>query len=223
MTLLTNSANAGTPGATVSPSDTGSGTPWSGNSIGTGASLTYDGTIYRAGRSAHFQSVAAAQVQLFWLISGGTLWSRASCFFPANPVNAHRLLGTAGTSALINGAVLVNTSGKLVLIDSSSVPRATSANSIPLNTWFRLECMVVGDPATGIVEAKLFPTPYARTPTETVTATSLNTRSANIEIRFGEQSGSGTAGMNFWLDDFAGSDTGYPGPVTSGALLAAFP
>ena len=74
--------------------------------------------------------------------------------------------------------------------DSGGTARITTANTVPLNAWYRAEGLVTSNATAGQLEVKLFDSPDSTTPTETQTsAADLDTLGGNInQVRFGPSS-----------------------------------
>ncbi len=237
MTLLLNNAEGGVLGGTVTTGNSGgaSGDAWGSVSVTAGkGTLIYDNTHVANGSLAYeiaTPSNTAATVDVTWnpsqLTGGGTtltLWQRMNLYFTANPTNAHRIMGGAAGS-LICGGFRILTTGKLAIIDSLSAQKATSATTIPLNQWFRVESFITGANPTGQLEIKLFSHHTDTVPLETVTTgATLNTLNAGNGIntaRFGDEAGTPVLGVGpYWADDLGASTTGYIGPATLAVTAA---
>lgn len=109
------------------------------------------------------------------------------------------------------GVVMVDTSGKLLLYDSIG-NSLQSTNTVPLNTWVRIEWMLSCFSPGGTLEAKMF---YG----DSVNAIETQTFSNAVipgkieEVDFGQYSAAST-GLTFWMKDIEVRTDRYPGPLT---------
>ena len=119
--------------------------------------------------------------------------------------------------------VQLGTAGQLQFIDYNVTTMCQTAASVPLNAWFRAEGYLIGDPAAGQAELKLYTTLDSVTPVETDTSTGVqNTVGTPSAFSFGPF-GAASIGP-YWLDDLGVSTRGYLGPpgaaIISPATLA---
>lgn len=228
MTVLTNSAEGGTSGTTVTTGNSGgaSGNAFQSVTIsGTGAGLTFDNTHSGAHGSLAYKltfgsssSVVAEQ----WNTSMGTqsqVWFRLYLYFtgfPAANVGLWSCAPASGTSARMQLKASNPNQGHLLFLNSAGTTILTSTNAVPLNQWFRVEGFVIGSSTAGQLEFKLFSTPDSTTPDETQTsAANVNTNSASITRYDFGSSGTGITSYSYWIDDAGLSNVGYIGPAGS--------
>ncbi len=234
MTLLTCSFEGITPsGTTVTTGNSGgfSGNAFDVVTIGTGATLASDSTHAANGALGCQMAtgVTAAAVNVQWTTSLGTVsqaWFRIYLYLTANPAAALRLI-FANNSGTRCANLQVTTGGKLQWLNTSgsSITGATTANSVPLNAWCRIEGFVLGSATAGQVETRLFTTVNGTNPLEIVTsAPAQNTAGSMNGVIFGPNNTNSNVGP-FWVDDLGLSTTGYIGPaqVAGGAVQPGGP
>ena len=218
---LTNSAEGGTNGTTVSTGNSGGG---SGNAfdvvtIGAGAGLIYDSTHVAHGSLAlkFTEPASSVSVVVQWTTSltGSsvtTVYFRAYCFFTANPPATIRLIEALSGGAFCGG-IAINTSGKLLLLNAAGTILVTSTAAIPTGAMFRIEGFVTGSATVGQISVSLYDTMDSTSATESDSTTAAQNTTGTINgIRFGSPT-NGTS-FSFWLDDLGASDTALLGPVT---------
>jgi hypothetical protein len=111
-------------------------------------------------------------------------------------------------------AIMVLTDGRVRLLDSASTILANSTAVLTAGSQARLEWRVVGHASTGVVEVKIFLSPHAVTPTETITVTSVNTRGSFDRFRIGQNAAAAADLGPFYLDEIAWDDAAYIGPAS---------
>lgn len=218
MTLLTNSFESGTSGTTVSPANSGNpSAPFDTIFTGSGVTAAYD-TAHAAHGSQAVKiatGTTATSVYLQWDASipawAATMYVRIYAYFTANPSANLDLVTFLDASASRCGKFRIGTGGKISLLDSSQANQGLSANTIPLNAWFRLDGWITGSATAGQLQVSLFTGSGGDSTTALETVTSpatINTNGTPGQCRFGH-SGTGAAGLGpFWLDDAALSDKG---------------
>ena len=223
MTLLTNNAEGGTSGTTVTTGNSGgaSGNAFDVVSIGTGAALTFDNTHAAHGSLAYEFSTGSTSglSRVQYTTAMGTqsqVWFRLYCYLTANPAATIRLWD-ADQSATACGVIVVLSTGHLQFrTGSAGTQTLNSTNAVPLNAWWRLEGFCTGSATTGQVEFKLYTTPDSTTPLETQTsASNINTTGTMDHYSFGISTNTANVAA-FWEDDLGLSSTGYIGPALSG-------
>lgn len=213
-----NTANGGTNGTTVTTGNSGGGstTAWDLVSIPTGQTLTYSNTQAFDGTLSYKitnDTSTAAGALLRW---GDTLALtsaalRVYVYLPGtNPTVAVNLAtfstNNSGTIASSCKLVLMTT-GKLQLQDSSSTGIWTSTNVLPTNTWVRLELYATpgATSTSGVVGAGYATGTGALT--EQFTSSTVNTGSGPIgRAQFGKTSGT-WSGVTFYMDNIALGNT----------------
>jgi len=223
---LSNSAEGGTNGETVTTANSGgvSGNAFDLVNIGGPAALVFDDT-YRAhgGLSYKFdvQTSSAIDLSLRWTSLGAVteIWGRLYLRRTANPQLAFPVIGIYDGSSNLLAYVRVNTTGTLRVADRNNTAN-DGAVAIDLAGWNRIEFHFIASPTVGFLEAKLFKGANLDGPTPDETITSPATRdtgSAFHQARFGYPALMTEAGENgspTWLDDLQVNQAGYPGPVS---------
>ncbi len=229
MTQATATFEAGTQGATIATSDTGSTSAWDVVTLpaGTG-SLIYDNTHVYGTRAAKLTAGSTSTTAILqW--SSVTLGSISDAYgrfyiwasaFPGNSNNEIQFRNTGTVRARLK----INTAGKIELSNSLNSIVATSTNSIALSQWNRVEFHLTFSSSVGFFEALLFTSPDSSSATETigtgVSNLNLGGASAN-EFLIGAISTQ--TNWTHWLDNIVWGATSYPGPFTSGALVNSVP
>ena len=217
-----NSFETGTAGSTVSTANSGGGSGFWNNAfdtvaIGTAAAYTYQGTVVAHGSLAAQVTTGTAAVTSVaeWGVSVGSLaqaWFRFYAYFPSpltTPVRVFTAQGSSGNAA----SVLLSTTGAIQVCDSTNLAKATFASTLPTGQWFRMEGEITGSATAGSLTARLYTVMDSAYPTETQTASSVNTLGLVGPFWFGQ----GTAVAStaaFYLDDVAVSASGYMGPAS---------
>lgn len=217
---LSSKFESGTNGNTVSTSDPGTATSWGTVQLTNGGTIVYDNTHSYDSIAALLQTnanPAGVAANLQWGSSKvGTItehYGRIYVYFPSNPNYTPRFISALSTGTF-EGAVGINSAGKLQLIDAAGVTQAQSTNAIALNQWIRIEYHMVHSTTAGFIEAKLFNSPDSTTPTEVVsTSSNLNTGASINTLRYGFPSSANNINNSAWLDNVVGAVTSYPGPV----------
>lgn len=221
MTTLTNSFEGGTGGTTITAGNSGAG---SGNAFDAVTGPPASGTLaFDSTEAAHGSlscklatGATSGQDLVRWSTSMGTqsqVWFRTYLYVTANPAVAFRPVGFATGGGSNCGQIFVNTTGKISFSNAAGTSVITSATTIPLNAWFRLEGFIIGSATVGQLEFKLFDTPDSATPTETQTsAASQNTNGPMGLYSYGITSALANV-TAFWMDDLGLSNIGYIGPV----------
>lgn len=224
--LIANSFAAGVNGATVAAGllGTASGWQWDVVTIGAGNTLTYDTSVpFGPFPSMKLTTTATGATYGMWqaaapvvgrsLTGGQKEWFRLWVQQAANPSAQHQVFAftTSGTRI---GDIMITTAGKLAVRDAAGTTILTSASTIPSGSWFRIEGFMLSSATVGQIELQYFSTPFATTPTETLTTTaSLNTNGGVInQARYGMATGA-QANRTFWMAVPAAADGGYAGLV----------
>lgn len=217
--ILTNGAEGGTNGATVTKANSGgdSGQPWDNIAINGSGSLTYSSAQVMSGSLSYYVSTTASPGQAFMVWTsqitqpGKTMYMAVHCYITSR-VSTTRFIQFTNVSINNCGGVGLSASGtSFTLQDSTSTIVATSTTTVPVNQWIRLEMMVFSDATAGQIELKIFLDPTSAVPTEIITTSaSQNTRGDDIAAAvFGNLSN--TANFGMYLDNIAVQDTAYVG------------
>lgn len=208
-------AEAGSQGATVATSDTGSPDPWDAVSIGAGAAITYD-NAHAYGARAYKIVSGTTTTHLDWTSTSvgvqAEVWGRQYPYFTANPsaeLALLRLRRSAGQTARIS----VDATGHITLRNAANSLVATSTATIPLNAFFRLEFHSIPLTSNGTIEARLYSSPDSATITETLSVTNAVLTASTDEIHWGPVGTVG--GETYWLDWLQLNNMGWPGAAGS--------
>ena len=142
----------------------------------------------------------------FIIYSKATMFFRFYAYILANPAATNTFF------QLINGStglltLRLTSTGKVQLIlgASAGTVLATSTNSIPLNTWFRIEVKIIcGTSSNGTLEVKIYDA--SENLLETLTSTGKTTAAATVT---GAGYGFRTAAQQIDFDDIAEDDAAY--------------
>jgi hypothetical protein len=214
---------SGTTATQGSGGNTGGGSGDYFDTISGAGTPTFDSTHAAHGGNAYkiVTGGTAALCVLQWAAQLGgtpsTAFARLYVYRTANPSGASQAPARFLTSGGVQVARLAfTTAGKIIFNDAANTTQLTSTNTIPLNQWIRIECMVVCSATVGQLEFKLFSAADSTTATETKTsAASLNTTGPIGQIQYGI-TGATFANETYWIDDIGFSDAAYlgPSPVT---------
>lgn len=214
---LTNSFEGGTNGAALTVGNTGglSGSAFGLITTGPGASIAFDNTHVAHGTLACKVTSGTSFNTAFgtWNITAaGQVWFRLYLFFTGNPTAQLNLLFFSNASNTLCGRLVINTTGKLIMMDGGGVARATMTTSMPTGAWFRVEGFMIGSATVGQVSMSRYDTMDSGTATETqASAATLNTTGAIANLQLGCTNANGQ-NITFWMDDLGMSDTAALGP-----------
>jgi hypothetical protein len=224
MTLLTNSAEGGTNGTTLTGGSGGNTGGASGDyfdSVTTVASgtLAFDNAESDPHGSLSIKvatGATAGQSMVAWSTQMGsqtTVWFRIYLYYSALPTVQSRIFSAIQTASLCSGLYLQASTGKLWSGNSSGGQIFILTNAIPTGKWFRIEGFVTGSATVGQTELKLFANADDTSPLETKTsaATQATTGPPNL-YQFGATNSIASVPAH-WLDDLGLSNTGYIGPA----------
>jgi len=218
--LLVNSFEGGTAGASVSAANSGgaSGNPFDSVSVTASGVSRFDSAHAAHGGLGNLiqcTTAAASNGQGVWSASMGTrtqVWYRLYLYWPALGSNTQRIWKATSAGALCS-ALSINSAGHVLATSAAGTTVLTSAATVPLARWFRVEGFVRCSATAGQLEFRLFTSGMdSGTPDEvrTSAATQVLTASADSYV-YGLQSNSLV--MSWWQDDVALSDLGYIGPA----------
>jgi hypothetical protein len=180
MATISQDFEVGTPGNSVSTSDSvdGNSTQFNNVTIGTGAVFAYSNTQAAHGSQSvtistgATSAVAYAYYNLSVLGSPAKSWFRIYVYIPSSTWGAGRNTRIGG---VYNGgtqgvALLVTSARKVQISDATTAVMGISTGTVPLDQWFRVEGYCVTSATVGQGEVKLFTTSLdASSPDETVT------------------------------------------------------
>jgi hypothetical protein len=224
VTLLTNSAEGGTNGTTLTTGNTGgaSGNAFDAITLSPSATLAFDNTHAGAHGSLAIQAATITSnpnSHADWtsasITAAGQLWFRVYLYFTAFPSASLPVVAwRSGASAA--ASLKITTVGRISMFQATNtqigITSNTSTGIIPLNQWFRIEGNAVGSATAGQVQVQTFFTSMdGTTPDETAnSSTSQNTTGNLDQMQFGI--GNVAALGPFWMDDLGVSDSGALGP-----------
>ena len=231
---LTNSFEGVTPSGTTLTAGSGgntggtSGSYFDNVTIGTGATAASDSTHAAHGSLSCKLATGgtAAQAFVFWSTqltgsSVATAWVRIYLYLTAYPASGAWRLCQWNAGGTLAAALQVNSTGTVRSINTSSATILTSALTLPLNQWNRIEAFCTGSASAGQVEFRL----YTTSPDEALgsydeiqtSSTTQNTAGAITQVRFGQAAGALASYGPLWMDDVGASDTAYLGPSVPAA------
>jgi hypothetical protein len=214
--VVTNEFGGIASGTNVATTNTAiAGDPFDVVSIGTGTTLQFDSTHAVLGAtSCKVATGSTATTALAeWTTTVGTqttVFYRQYLYFTAFPSANLRPMALRSGGSLA-AAIGITTSGKIQLINAANAVLGATANSIPLNQWFRIEGFVTGSATVGVISLTLYNDPNGYVATETQTFTGANTTGALTQYWFGQQAGVANVGP-YWMDGLGISTGGFLGP-----------
>jgi hypothetical protein len=151
----------------------------------------------------------------------GDLFNEVYIWLPSNPSSAQCLVQWRDSGGVFLGRIQINTTGTVQLRAEAVGAIATTTATIALSQWIRIEARFRAHATLGQAELKLFNTdPEATSPTETISASNVNTANAgagNIdEIRVGSViSTGGSPSTTTYYDNIAVATDTWIGPAGS--------
>lgn len=223
MALPLQNLAAGTDGGIVTTGNSAvaPSTAWSAISAGT-ATILYSTTRSQEGASslAFTQSGVLGASYVEWATAAvgaqTVLFGRVYIYFTVNPASAQTFIRFLN-GANVCGGFAINTNG--VIFSQAGAAGATtsgtaSVNSIPLNTWVRVEFTFTPG-ASGSGSAKFYTGTTSVDPgvnsSTFFSATTTAAQTAVDTVRFGLFVG-GTTSSTYWMDNFQLNATAVPGP-----------
>jgi hypothetical protein len=213
VTARVNSAEGGTNAATVTTANSGgtSGDAWDSVNIPSGSTVTFaTAAAYKGSRGYRITSGTNSGhgADLQWSLAGWTMVrQRFYVRFSAFPTSETQLtyVSSSGSSRLLT-RVSVTTSGRFKVLDASFNGVWTATSSLSLNTWYRVELIVVpGTTATnGTIRFAYAAADGAAA--ESFASTTANTGTGGSLGRFYVGKLGGTWNANLDLDDLAADD-----------------
>jgi len=225
---LSNNFNAGTQGATIAATDTGSGNQWDSVQIGASGALIYDNAHVYTGAEAGKVTQPATAVQISSTWSGlGSLtantYFRSYFYFTAYPASFNINFFRAYNAALGNSCTFTlgspggPSAGLLWALNAAGTQIAASLGTVQvsLNQLVRIEWRVLSSTTVGEFEWRLFNTADSTTADQTMNATGQVLAANTDRVDFFAISGDQPS-YSWWQDDIAVSTTGWIGssPLT---------
>lgn len=213
MTVLTNSAEGGTSGATVTTGNSGgaSGDAWSGVAINAGA-VTYDNTRAHTGALSYkIVGATSGNNHLAWSLGTVTeAWGRVYLYLtglPAANLGVIRLRSGSAQAARID----ITTGGLIQLRNAADATIATGATAVATGQWVRLEWHVIAGTTGATLECRLYGDAASTTITETVSNTAAVLTANVTDVNYGAVASN--PANTLWLDDLGASTSGWMGPL----------
>lgn len=213
---LSNTAEGGTTGATVTTANSGgaSGSAFDAVSIGAATTITYDNTqVGHGALSVKIDATTGSAGGYVAWQSGqvGTqsiIWFRLCINVTASPA-ADALIAEFYGAGTLRCRLWITSTRTLKWTNAAAATIQTSTSALTASTWGRLEGFVIGSATTGRVETNVFTTVDTLTAAQTQNSgAGQNTGGPVDEVRFGN--GTGVI-ATYYLDDVAVCDSGYLG------------
>lgn len=212
MVARVNSAEGGTSGATVTTGNSGgtSGDAWDEVSIPAGTTLTYQtAAAYKGSRGYRVTTgtTSGHGADMRWALAGWPLVrQRFYIRFSALPGYESQVAYVSSPSGSLLARVMVTSTGKLSVFNAWFSRLWTSTNSLAVNTWYRIEFIVV--PGTTYSNGTIR-VAYAAgdgAVAETYVSTAANTGNGGVlgQMYVGKLTGVWNANLDF--DDVAADD-----------------
>ena len=214
-----NTLEGGTNGTTISPANSGgsSGSAFDVAQVGgTNGVCAFETTRAFAGTVSAAIATGATVVDPYvgWTVPNmPVIYGRFYAYVTANPAANWRICGIYGSSPNVNMRAFIRftTTGKLVVLDSTSAVVYTTTASFTLNTWIRVEFMVVGSASAGQIWIAMY-TGNGTTAIEQFTsAATFNTAGEIGSVIHGVASPQASV-AKAWFDNLAISSSGPIGP-----------
>jgi hypothetical protein len=222
---LLNNAESQTSGTTVTTGNSGAdadSVAFDNVVIGANMTLTFDNAHAAHGSNAFkyaLTSTATAITHLDWVFDAPVtrLYGALYVYITTGIVSSVRLIHFRnGAGTLDCGLFLDSSTNKVGIRSSADGAIATSATSLTLNAWNRIEFDYTFDAAAGAASVDLFAGANCDgvTPDSTVTTSAQNfgTQCDRVWIGCCTANFSSTSGAAYWLDDLNVNTTGKPGP-----------
>jgi fibronectin type 3 domain-containing protein len=212
--LLANSFEGGTNGTAVTAANSGGASGNALNAVSCSAgTVTYSTASAAHGSVSALASPGTGLCYVQWsksITPTNEAYGRAYLNLSANPAGAFVLLKATDASFGRDIQVNLSKTGKLSILDAAGTTQATFTNSVPLNSWVRLEWHVIAA-ASGTVELRMYAGDSA-TPIESHLVTGVNTGTTIGAYQLGALSSvSGGLGATIGIDDLAYGTSGWLG------------
>lgn len=226
MTQCTNTFEGGSDTTAITTGNSGgaSGTAWD-NVIN---APTYSATQARDTLSGAIATSASGTKYLTWSTAGGTITDHYGRAYVYLDIGAATNINTSRFFEFRNGSGLTafirpkasSTARVTEIADSAGSIVAVGSTVWTKNTWVRIEWHIVHSATVGTVDVRVYLSPDSSSIDETVSASSLNLRTDNTNIRMGVT----TSIANFpvsggicYFDNVVYGATSWPGPAVTAA------
>jgi fibronectin type 3 domain-containing protein len=215
--LLSNSFDGGTNGTAVTAANSGGA---SGNALNavscTSGTVTYSNASTAHGTESALLAPTTALCYMQWskaITATSEAYGRAYVKFAANPTAAFVLMKPTDASFGRDVQVNLSKTGKLSILDANGTTQSTFTNSVPLNSWVRLEWHLISA-ASGTFELRMY-AGDSTTPIESHVVTGVNTGTTIGAYQIGALSPvSGGLGTTIGIDDLGFGSGGWLGPAS---------
>lgn len=222
--LLTNSAEGGTSGTTVTAGNSGgaSGDAWD-TVLSTSGTCAYDNTQAAHGALSLKQATAgtAASIQMQWdtsIASVARVYGRVYYRYSSTTLALDVCRVRSGLSNQVARLTVTATTGLLQLRNGANTTVATSTTALSINTWYRLEFDF--RPGGAVTNSASIYLGDSVVPLESISASSSYSTDTDCgQFHVGNLSSTANVG-NRWFDDIAISDQGWLGPAAPRSLSA---
>ncbi|HTW19116.1 MAG TPA: LamG-like jellyroll fold domain-containing protein [Mycobacteriales bacterium] len=216
--VLANSFEGGTSGTAITAANSGGGSGNKFDSVScTGGTATYS-TNSAHGTLAAALTPGTSPCYLQWgktsiTSTSTTSYGRSYLYLAANPAVTEEFAHLGDSSFNRDAQINISTAGKITLYDANNTKQATFTQSLPLNTWLRVEWTLVNSTTSGSLTVSVY-SGDSTTPIESHTVSGINTGTAFGSLQIGQVLSSSTAPGTIRLDDVAFGTTGPLGPGT---------
>jgi hypothetical protein len=222
----TQTGEGGSNGTTVTTANSGGASfdAWSSVTIGTNAALIFDSTQAMHGILSYRFSTGASSVQckVVWTFTAaGTIQFRIYVRTPSAFTNLPTILRMQG-SGTQTMRLAWNSSGNLIIRDTSNTQQGQSSTTFATGTWYRIEGYCTAG-SSSVAEVKIWTTPDdTGAANETLSLSAKNFGTASIDTFEVGQVAAATNIPQWWADDITIADTqSYLGPVATAQAIAA--
>lgn len=215
MPTITNNADGGSDGTTVTAGNSGGASGTAYDSVVGTPTITFDNDHASSGSLAYKVTGGTGAQQMVWSTALGTvgqLWGRFYIWSSGAPsTNIGIVRFTVGGSQ--TARLRYETTGQLMLSDAGNGPEVTTTSAIPTGQWVRVEFQITFTPATGTCDLRYYSDAESETATESLSSSSLNAALNCDTVQIGCHN---TVTLTYWMDDIEINTTGFPGPAPRG-------
>jgi hypothetical protein len=129
----------------------------------------------------------------------------------ANPAAQVELAHLGDPSFGRDAQINLATNGKLSMVDAANTKQATFTQSVPLNSWVRIEWTLVNSTTAGSLQVSMY-LGDSTTPLESHTVNNINTGASFGSLQLGQVLTSAKAPGTLLIDDLAYGTAGPLGP-----------
>jgi fibronectin type 3 domain-containing protein len=212
--LLANTFEGGANGTAITAANSGGGSGNAFNTVSCSAgTLTYNAQSAAHGSESALATPGTNTCYVQWsksITAVGEAYGRAYVNFSADPTGTVVLLKALSSSSVRDVQVSLSKTGKLSVTDANGTTQVTFTQSIPLNSWVRLEWHLISA-TNGTFELRMY-SADSTTPIESHLLTGINTGTSIGTYQIGALSSvSGGLGTTIGLDNLAYGTSGWLG------------